>query len=361
MNKIKNIEIYRFLFALVICYMHMMMNWANLYKTDDLFNHCKHITAGGFCVEFFFIIAGYFLYFSIQRSDNVLDLVIKKIKRLFPVLLFSLMFICILKIFFYKVVFKWSELAYDLIFLQSTALPVTKGINVAAWYVSALVFVSAFYALIVKSLNKRQGLFAILICSFLGLSALAKANGAVTDLVNFYLTIGTLRGITYMGIGYLTAEFLQRKGDSIKEFLNSNWFTKTLTTIFEISATGLIFYFVTVGKNLTSARTLIAFTFVFLFICLILRAGLLSRILDNNISAFLGKYAYSIYLMQAVFNIIARKTLWKDYTFMSEHFALALLLNIACYIILGVVTYHLVEKPPEKLKAIAVKLIQKKG
>ena len=55
-------------------------------------------------------------------------------------------------------------------------------------------------------------------------------------------------------------------------------------------------------------------------------------------------------LMQSVFNIIARKTFWKNYIFLSEHLLFAIMLNILCYLLFGVVTYHLIENPPKKFR-----------
>lgn len=344
MQKIKNIEFFRFLFAIIICYHHMIINWNNMYHANPLFSHLRHLSIGGFCVDLFFIIAGYFLYYSISRSDSVLDLAIRKFKRLFPV--FAVAIIC--AALFTQI--KWTELVLNLLFLQSTAIPLTRGINVAAWFVSSLFLISIFYALIVKSFSKRQGLFFILICTFLAYSYTAKHGGDVVALENFFLTKGTIRGVAGMGLGYLLAEFLLRKGEQIKNFICSSWLTKGIITIFEILATVFVIAYVIFGSVYVLNRFIVIIAFTLLFICLILKCGYFSRFLENDISVFLGKYAYSIYLMQAVYNAYARKNFWKNYEILSDYSWLAIFLNIIGYVLLGVLVYHLVENPPQKLR-----------
>lgn len=351
MSKIKNIEFFRFVFALVVCYYHLIINWAKIYPENELFLHLKYVANGGFCVDLFFIIAGYFLFFSLEKTQSVLDFTLHKIKRLFPPLAFSIITITCLK----KVAF--SKIALNLLFLQSTALSYQMVVNTAAWFVSALLIVSVFYAGVVKSFPKTQGLFFISISCFLAYSYMLRAIGGVGELANFFLMNGTIRGLAGTALGYLLAEVLLRKGQAISNFLSSSIFSRCLTTMFEITASILIIYYVICGRDFVQSYILMVVLFVVLFVTLIYRQGYFSRILDNNISAFLGKYAFSIYIMQAAYNAYARKNFWKDYAFISEHFALAVFLNLLGYTLLGVITYHLVENPPMFIK----KIIQKEN
>lgn len=352
MQKIKNIEFFRFIFALIVCYYHMVINWARLYPTNETFRHLAHVSIGEFCVDLFFIISGYFLYYSILKTNSVFDFAIHKYKRLFPVFGFSLIILSIFKLHF-------SELILNLLFLQSTSITYLRGINIAAWFVSSLFIVSVFYALIVKSFSKRQGLFLIFICTFLSYSYISRNDGDVVAQVNFYLTNGTIRGLAGIGFGYLTAEILSRNINDIKNYITTSPLLKILISIFEIVSSIGIIYWLIFGKMLLVQRLLIAFVFTGLFICLILKQGVLSKLLDNDFSVFVGKFAYSIYLMQAIYNVYARKNFWINDTFLIEHLYMAIILNLVGYTILGVITYYLVEKPPKTIKNIYNKIFNK--
>lgn len=356
MFKFKNIEIFRFIFALIVCYHHMIINWGRgLYPDIDTITKYYSISLGEVCVDLFFIIAGYFLFFSLEKSQSILDFAIKRIKRIFPVLFVSIFLVCLLN---KTILTKWIQLFLDSIFLQSTAFTPEKSISVAAWFVSSLFLVSIFYTAIVKILKKREALFLISICTFLAYSYCIPNGGNVEEMVNFCLTYGTIRGFAGIGLGYLLAEFLIRKKKEITNFLGSSIIKQIFTTIIEISTTVCILWYTIFGATYKEHKIICIILFIVLFSCLILKQGWFSKLLDNNISVFLGKYAFSIYLMQTVYNTYARKNFWKDEAFISEHFALAVFLNLIGYTLLGIVTYHLVENPPSLIKKIIKKDIK---
>lgn len=104
-GKFENIEFLRFLFCIIIVYFHIFhssilkfiegLNSTPIYKTL-----CTNCSDAWIIVEFFFIMAGFFLYKSYLKNKNqtFVEFAIKKIIRLWPVFAFAT-FITIFLIF----------------------------------------------------------------------------------------------------------------------------------------------------------------------------------------------------------------------------------------------------------------------
>ena len=75
------------------------------------------------------------------------------------------------------------------------------------------------------------------------------------------------------------------------------------------------------------------------------RAGWLSRLLDRPLFDRFGRYAYSIYVLQQVAFVLLAKTLWTRKAAFAARPVLFLVLSILLATALGVLAYHLVERP----------------
>lgn len=365
MQKIKNIEFFRFIFAIIIVYLHFIRNLVKIYPQIPLWSSLSDACIGGFCCDLFFIIAGFFLFFSLEKTQSIFDFILDKIKRLWPVLAFSYLTLSICALFKITKI-HFSDMLLNLLFLQSSGLTLRPGCNIAAWFVSALFIVSVFYAFIAKSLKPKIAIFTISLCTYLSYSAITHAtpitHEGVRSIYNFALNEGILRGLAGIGCGYLLAIFWKKLNEKMPLILNgenkTNLLMQTIVSVFEISLFALITYVLVFGSEFFQNKFVIVVLFLILFILLLLKKGILSKLLDNNFSVFWGKYAYSIYLMQALYNCVARKYFWKNSVLIIEHPILCIFLNIIGYIVLGVITYHLVEKPCNNiLKKIKTKEI----
>ena len=85
--------------------------------------------------------------------------------------------------------------------------------------------------------------------------------------------------------------------------------------------------------------------FSILLLLLTLKVGKISLILDNRFFGKLGKYTYSIYVMQEVGLKILEKTLYQQESFLMTHPFLTVEISVLIIIIFGVMTYYLIEKP----------------
>lgn len=87
------------------------------------------------------------------------------------------------------------------------------------------------------------------------------------------------------------------------------------------------------------------FTFSILLILFVFKKGLLSNLLNNDISVCLGKYAYSIYVMQQVSFYLLKISLWKYQNLVYTHVGVVLFISLLFSVLVGILVYHLIEKP----------------
>lgn len=115
-----------------------------------------------------------------------------------------------------------------------------------------------------------------------------------------------------------------------------------LFSIIEISSFLFLFRYFLFGLKYKNAFIVIII-FTILLISFVKQYGILSRTLNLTIFSYLGKYAYSIYVMQQISFWILQKTLWK--TQIIENVSICILISLIFSVILGVVTYYFIEKP----------------
>ena len=75
---------------------------------------------------------------------------------------------------------------------------------------------------------------------------------------------------------------------------------------------------------------------------------MVSNLLDKLPIYKLGKYSYSIYVMQQLSFNFLEKSLWK-YSSLLDNVSLTMTLSLLFLFIVGVLTYYLIEKPGRKL------------
>lgn len=76
--------------------------------------------------------------------------------------------------------------------------------------------------------------------------------------------------------------------------------------------------------------------FCILFVSFLAQKGLLSKLLDNNVSEYLGQYAYSIYIMQGIGLAIANYFIWNNQAFVLSHPYLNIATTILICILIGI-------------------------
>ena len=125
--------------------------------------------------------------------------------------------------------------------------------------------------------------------------------------------------------------------------------SKIIFSVLEIYLFFTLFYYLCFHASSYNNVLFEVIIFLLLFICFLLHKGILSKLLENNVSSFLGKFTYSIFLSHYLI-----KDLWNIYIMNKcQHFVIYHpIINIVSIfivsIIVGMLTYYLIEKPSAK-------------
>lgn len=344
-ERLKNIELLRFFFAVSIVYFHLLHSFmmpytqgAEIYQLlADQSRYAKYI------VECFFIMSGYFLYRSLlARPDQTAwDFLTKKILRLWPVLAVS----TVLSVIFLDVPLDQGIL--NLFFLQSTGLTTGwKGLN---WYVSAFFFAEVFYFLLYKVMKNSKAM-KLLICLLVYFGYVL--NIASTDgefgraVVCGVFSLAMARAVAGVGLGYLLGNIYV----SLKKRVQTEAPKEKKKLILWISLTEIISFLALlgdffIGKQAGKNQFIVVILFSVLFVCMLTEKGILSRMISRIPLWRFGKYAYSVYVMQEAAFYLLEHTMWKNTRFLQTCPAGALGISVFVTFCLGVTVYYLVERP----------------
>lgn len=346
-EKIHSIEFLRTLFCLTVIFYHVTMGSIIPYTNGNAFyKWCSSAFANsGFVVECFFVISGYFLMASFRRRPDasVLRFLASKARRLWPVFLVS----TIITHFMTHGI--WTESIVNSLFLQMTGLTFSfRGTN---WYVSSMFWSLVFYFLLLKCVRDRyRRCFAVLLVSWAAYAINLQTHapcGFGREVVFGFLSLGLLRGIAGVGLGILLNEFVEAVRPYFERRLD--WRIVLLSTALELLAASLLTAHLFFRGWTCKSHFIVVVAFAILLPLLVLRGGLVSRLLDCKALGILGKYTYSMYVMQQAGFWILQKTLWPDTAFVTGHVGPTLVISVAVPAAVGVVAYYLIERPGARL------------
>lgn len=96
-NRIQILDGFRALAILSVVLYHFFSRWASLYPYGSRYDHFEHGASG---VQFFFLISGFVIYFTLENTDTFKAFWIKRFIRLFPSMLFaSILTFAIIRLF----------------------------------------------------------------------------------------------------------------------------------------------------------------------------------------------------------------------------------------------------------------------
>lgn len=343
-EKLKNIEILRFIFIVQIMVMHLTCS-SGLLKTlssDVPFFEYLNKTAGMAYVgvDYFFIIAGFFLCYTF-KNVSCYDFVLKKITRFLPTMVVALATIFLLSCCYKDIGINWYLAFYTITFTGSF-MPTGIGYS---WFIGPLFWASLFYFYTLKNFDKKflNLVFPILIiCSYSLLINHSNNNfGNARPQLFHFLNMGILRAFGGMGIGYFIAIFYESNLHKLRSI--SVPFSRRIFITF-IEA-GLLFLIVcfgshTVGYDAKHNAMMLVLVFVALFVTFLLKQGYISRLLNNNLSAFLGKYVFTIYVMENAMHVYLKHLISKNPESIIRYGGGALLMIIIGHVGLCIVVYH---------------------
>lgn len=353
-DRLNNVEFLRFVFAVSIVYFHLLHSALMPYTGDAgvyqyLAEQSKYTK---YIVECFFIISGYFLYQSIRIHDRrtIGGFICKKVIRLWPVLACSTL---ISVIFLKKSVYSGI---INLFFLQSTGLATDwKGLN---WYVSAFFFAEIFYFMLYKAVKNSAGRqLSICLLVYFGYSLNIVTTGGEfgRKIVYGVFSLAMARAVAGVGLGCLIGEgytAVSGRYRNQKILAGKKIWTLGISAL-EIGSLFFLMADFFWGKTASENQFLVIIVFSVLFVCMITEKGIFSRIISRSRLCALGKYTYSVYVMQETAFFFLKHTFWKNEVFVQEYIPLCLAVSILAAFFLGVLTYYLVERPvSEKIALI---------
>lgn len=352
LERFNNIDFVKFLLALQIAMHHEVTKWVGLENFKSLIP--SHFYFWSIAVEAFFIVSGFFLFKNMQKDTPTFQFAIKKFFRLAP---------CVWLVVIISAIFNGFIHDWDFSFAGNIlTITLTNGIgfsgstttggmvNGALWFISVLFWCSLFYFYINKIFDKKYLNLIIWLIIIISYSTILHFNhfktSAISDTVFYFFNMGVLRGLGGIGIGYFLC-MMYKSG-----FLQNC--TKKISFLISLIELGLIAFFVHYmffAQKLPGGTAFVYIICISAFLYLMLvKQGIISKFLNNPLSALPGKYSYSIYIIHPI--IIYYLTLTfsnKHMTFVNKHLLLYFSIQTIIIIIAGVLTYHLFEKPVNKL------------
>ena len=361
---IKNIEIFRFIFAcmIVVCHILALAAGVSFYEYNNfkfIFNNQQHLWM---CVELFFIISGFFFIYTYKPKQSWLDFFKAKIIRLWPVMIFTILLFALCSLF--KLVHLYlMEDIFALLFLNGLRIAnhttIYKGLGNLhpLWFVSCLIYVSVLYRYIINNYGfKLFNLVLILIIPIgIWLHLYTPDNQCIRA------TIYVFRALYGVGIGCALACFyINFKENFIKwkEVISTSLWKKIFISLAEIG----IFAYLMFGLFLSDMDRLVEgdliLLFIFLFLLLLLNAGYLSKLFSQNWAVTLGKYSFAIFCTHSLWIDISKKYYFTEEvwnlvkTLPIKHPLIEIIyfgLPMLIAVLFGIIVYYIIEKPVTKI------------
>ena len=351
MLKLDNINFFRILFTLVIVYGHIIQHhMMRLFGDMNFYQHLKVSYSFGYMCDMFFIISGFFMFFSFLKDTSFKNFIVSKFARLQPVLIASFVGILILSWIIPGVYyFKYQNLL-GLFFLDDSFAVNFLTNNGAAWYINVMFWGYIFYYCLNRIIPKDKINYVIGLIIFFAYSILFNKMELYAQPQIWqegFLTIPMIRALAGMGLGYIIGDIYNKNLITDNQVNNESKIKTILYTGLECVSLWFLFRFAIIKWQEFNFPVMMIL-FVVLFYLFLTKKGYLSRWLDNNVCFTLGKYCFSIYMMQEVMFVILNETFWKPYAAnMSQPFVIVVSVLAVC--VFGVITYYLVEKPFGKL------------
>lgn len=299
MNKNRNIsynyKIDFFRFWLTICIL-LFHGYYFIFVKDQRF---IPFINGNIAVEGFFILTGIFMAKEVlnDKETQILKFLLKKIKKLIPVFLYTYFICAILEVISVvtsgKSLFNLLPGIIDLLFLQSAGIPSAR-INTATWYISAMLFACAILYPILKKYRENLCLVFAPILAALVYGVMYQFYGSITVVYleqNPYICVGGLpRAIAGLLLGFFVYSV------SIKlERIKFYFIPKIIIEMFGILFFGLSVVYMFDTKINSNYEPVIIFFWVYISILLYSRQFF---IINIKKTICLADFSMAIYLNQ---------------------------------------------------------------
>ena len=290
-NSSLSIEFFRILFTFVIVIHHA----SSFPGGETLLRH------GYLCVEFFFILSGFFLYrsFRAEKEHSTFSFLKKRLRRLYPEYLFAAL-VCILILGILNREFDLSKAVNELLMLQNTGIFHLGGYNFPCWYISCMM-VSGL--LIYSFLSVREKEFLKIAAPLLAIGTFTFLMGSGSGIETWGyrgpVSFPLLRGLNDMSVGVLLSALVM---DHLR-------LSERVSLLLEIVSVILIFLGLFTDF---SGEMVTVSAFIVLIMSLTAGENPLSRAMSGNrLIAAVSNYSYTLYLnhgiLVKIFQVVGKK------------------------------------------------------
>ena len=353
MDKIKNIEFLRIVGCIAIILFHLFSSINNS-PLNDIEPYAKVFSMtrnGDKAVDLFFILSGLFFCYKLNLKTSMFEFIKHKVLRLWPVLIF-IIFLYFIFSLFGIINFNFYHFLLCFLGLNGTSL-VTVGAGVVVfWYISAMLFVLAFYYYLLKNYEEKNVNLTIALIVFFSYGFIIHAlkggiYGQDKTFNNIY-NIGMLRALGGIGAGYFIGLWYKNNFEAIKNFNYKIWHILTLTFI-EFISLYFIINNLMLHKLKFNNQIVFIIAFVAVIVAFLINKGFISRFFNKDWCVNVAKYTYSFYMTHIfIFNVF-KNSIWKNNPeIIIAHPYSNLFITLSLVFILGVFTYHFVEAPCAK-------------
>lgn len=351
MGRIKNIEFLRIVGCIAIVMLHLFFTKIGHMHNVPFYHYWSMATKNGAkAVDLFFMLSGLFFAITYNPALTTGKFLLKKIIRLYPVYLFGLIAFFIGTLISSEYNFSIYNAIFSALGFNSTIFVKGSTGHVSAfWYVTTMLWTLLLLSGALKNFDKNKIKYCMSIIVFFAYGFIISSGGGKIDnpYINFggITTMGMLRGIAGISVGYLIGDWYKENIKKIKEW-NVSIEGQILLTIIEASCLYFIIKYMTYVKFTFKNDTLFLISFILIIVLFLLKKGFISRLLDTDIWNIFSKYTYSIYLSHQLVFMYLAALLWNNsMKFVVKHPIMNCSLTLSLVLIVGVMVYHLVEKP----------------
>ena len=346
MQKIENIEFLRIILIIGILCTHAFHSakWAFWRVVDaPVLTALKNSPNFGMnAVEGFFLIAGFFLVYKFKDVDFK-TFALNKYLRLVPLVIFStILCVCLYPLHWFPLRITGDILSAFL--LNNFGICWTKATNQDLWFSSALFSALLLYFPIIKlkseKIRKLIALAVVVFCYIL-LEILRKGIYA-TPFQNYYgiINIGFIRAVGGVGLGCILCWIYKKylKGFCFK-------YQSAIYSILEIFTFGGMVYWLFL-PHCKISNFVFVIDFAVLLMLFVQTQGFLSKLLEKIKWSYFSRYIYSIYVTHFISGFILCNYLYKAHPgFVSNYPVGALIISFVFFVLFGILTYHIIERP----------------
>lgn len=325
------ISFWKFAFCVMIIALHLSVSMKQ-----------KYFLGGSIGVEFFFIVSGYLLGKAAlnEKNDNIGEktnsYIMKKVKRLFPYMLFSWLFAMVLFVNTNEIPYAKHDIInsiWDIMFLKNSGMVYRTFLGVS-WYISAmLICMIGLYPLVLKYKKSFVYIIAPLIVILIG-GYIANKYRTIAYTGDYMVSL--LRALFELSLGVI----VYNVSEKIKK-VNFKKITKVVLTLCEFIGFASILFLV----NLENAH--VKYDFIMILIISLSTCIAFSeitydlKIFNNKFFYFLEKLSLPMYLNQ--YFIFGLMSLILKNKFYDIPFYLNLIIAVIASILISLIIMGLVK------------------